>query len=248
MIEWLSLLLSIFAIAVALRQYTLSKKAQIMRPHSDRLCEVFESWIESANFLPLIIDPAYSHENGTITPLKASPSALPFALQHLQTGYPRIYSKLKNLHGQIETHNQKAEDFIAGLCETARKKIGLSKTPREKHYAYYYRLVSFVLRKMLIGYPEAEPEITSIMRRQKYVLRWNGADLVIGNRENCENGLKLIEKLRTSEEILSKAKIFHENAKKLNINVGKLQETLRLKLIDNIKVGGIIKGKCDACE
>ncbi len=59
--------------------------------------------------------------------------------------------------------------------------MGLSENAREERYAYYPRIISYVLRKIVTGYPETSPEVVKHERWElKWELRWSGASLVIG--------------------------------------------------------------------
>jgi hypothetical protein len=258
LMEWISLLFPVLAIAISIasalisnRQYRLSKRAQLLRPHSDRLNNVFKSWLQSNAFLPEIRDtaniPEYSAEVAINSqPSPPSASRLRFAVQHLETGYPKIYSELKEIESQIDDHNMRTDEFVDQLYERIRKELKLQEPPAEKRYAYYRRLISYSLSKILTGYPEREPEM--VQTKQRCELRWNGTGLVIGDRMDCEKSLKLIHDLRETEEIVKKARDLHELAKRLKIKREKLREKLHLKITDNIEVGGIIRGQCEACS
>lgn len=223
----------------------------MLRPHSDRLNNVFKSWLRSGEFLPQIQDIANIPEGVAVEvaivskPAPPSPYALHFALQHLESGYPQVYLELKEIEGKIEHHNKRTADFFNRLYERVRKELKLPEPPADKRYAYYGRLISYSLRKTLTGYPESEPEI--IQTDQSWQLRWNGAHLVIGTRKDCEKGFKSIDNLRRSEDVVSKAKNLYEAAEKLKIEREKTREQLHLKITDNLEVGGIIKGQCEAC-
>jgi hypothetical protein len=250
-IPWLfTTVMSVSSFVLAIRQYLLSKKTQILRPHSDRLMEVFKKWLETEKFLPPIKDVANIGEEHDIY-VKPQPtsdliSSIPFALQHLETGYFQLFSKLKELERQIEEYNKSVEGFVNSLHLTIKNKIELSESARNDCYAYYRRMVSYVLRKILIGYPELVPEI--VERKPRYELQWAGAGLIIGSKENCEKGLKLISELKSSDSIIQKAKNLHHKAKELNAQRNKLYEMLYYNVVSKIQVGGIIQGKCDACS
>jgi hypothetical protein len=212
--------------------------------------EVFKHWLETNKFLPHAQDAANIPEYPTYMLTQPTPEAihaLPFAIQHLETGYPQTFSKLKELEKQIKEHNKSTEEFISSLYRLIKEELGLPESTRNRRYAYYRRTISYTLRKTLTGYPETEPKIV-VRIPDGFELNWGGASLVIGNKEDCEKGLKLIAKLRASHNIVEEAKNLHEKAKELNTEREKLKETLYLKVVSKIEVGGIIQGKCDACS
>ena len=119
-------------------------------------------------------------------------SALPFAMQHLKTGYCKEYSELKNLEKRILKHNEQLEKFVTSLCRKIEEELKLPEPPRKKRFAYYRRIVAMSLRKIITGYPEKGPKVTPI--GSMYVLKWNDTGVIGGSREDCEKGLLLIKK------------------------------------------------------
>lgn len=242
--------ISVSSFYLALRQYFLSKKTQILRPHSDRLMEVFKKWLETEKFLPSIKDVTNIGEEHDIyarpEPTSDLISSIPFALQHLETGYSQLFLKLKELEKQIEDYDKSVDRFVNSLHLMIKSKIGLSESARNNRYAYYRRMVSYLLRKILLGYPELAPKI--VERKPQNELQWAGAGLIIGNKEDCEKGLKLISELQCSVSIIQNAKNLHDKAKELNAQRNRLYEMLYYNVVSKIQVGGIIQGKCDACS
>ncbi|MCS7386878.1 MAG: hypothetical protein NDF55_09135 [archaeon GB-1867-005] len=257
-ISIISLIISIVSSLISYRQYRLSKHVQIIRPHSDRLRYVLEDWVKSKGFFPVILDPVSLpdvrlKDLSLNTILKSvtkpeAPSSLPYVLQHLETGYPRIYSMFKRLKEKVKKHNEELIHYVTALCEKVKDELQLPEPYSKEGYAYYCRIISYVFRKILVDYPDKEPIIKEDTQKKTFRLEWNGATLVIGEKAFCEKGLKLIEKLLSSQDIIAKAKLFHQNTNELNTQVQKLREILFLEVIDKIKVGGIIKGKCDVCR
>lgn len=138
----ISMIFSIIAILISIRQYLLSKKTQILRPHSDRLCEALEFWIKSYAFLPKVLDPADIPEDLTSIALPAEKlylkhPSLPFAMRHFETGYEKEYLEQKELETQIVKHNEQIEEFFMQLCNKAKQELKLSESPIEKDHAYY---------------------------------------------------------------------------------------------------------------
>lgn len=252
MIEWASItfsvILSIIAITISIRQYVLFKKAQILRPHSDRIGKVFKSWLESDTFLPEVVDTANMPEDSIAISVHSAAklTSIPYALQHLETGYPKISLRLKDLEKQIKEHNELTHKFFVSLQDEVKKELGLAESAKERRYAYYRRIVSYSLRRIVTGYPEANPEVKQ-RSDQRWELRWSNAGLVIGNREDCEKGLRFIEKLLSSKNA-EKSKSLSGKAKTLEIRRRELREVLHLKIVDNLELGGIIRGKCDVCR
>jgi len=251
-IQLLSPFISIAAISISISQYLLSKRVNILRPHSDRLAKVFEAWLKSKLFLPDVLNPKNLPEDASIVSLptpKGDLSAFPFAEEHLRTGYQKQYRLLKSLEEQILEHNDKMERFIQSLCEDLKRDLGLPEAQTEPSFAYYRRIVVKLLSKISSGYPEGELEIEEIKRNgERWKLEWDGSGLVVGSEEDCREALTIIKKYCTSEEIVNRTKKFLKDAEILERGRVSIKESLRLNIIDKIKIGGVIKGKCKACK
>ncbi len=253
MFEWISIpvsfFLSIIAIIISIRQYRLSKRTQILRPHSDRLGRVFKLWLESDSFLPHVLDIANIPEDSIVLRMQkgAKLSSITHALQHLETGYGKFFVKLKELEQRIKENNKQTEEFFTSLQGQLEKELGLAKSARERRYAYYRRIISYSLRKIVTGYPEVDPELNK-RTNGHWELKWSNASLVIGYRKDCEKCLGLIKKLLASKNIIKEVKSLNEKAQRLMGEREKLKEELRLKVVDYIELGGILKGKCNACS
>jgi len=247
----ISTIISIVAISLTIRQYYLSKRVNILRPHSDRLAEVFETWLESRLFLPSVLNPKNIPEDATLISLptpKGDLSALPFAVEHLKTGYQEQYRLLKSLEERVSKHNDRMERFVQSLCEDIKRDLGLPEAPAEPSYAYYRRIVVKILSKISSGYPKGELKIEEIKRNgKKWRLEWDGSSLVVGTEEDCRKAQSIVKKYCTSEEIVNRTKEFLKDAEILEKGRVLLEESLRVNLVSKIKIGDIIKGKCEAC-
>ena len=247
----ISTIISIVAISLTIRQYYLSKRVNILRPHSDRLAEVFEAWLESGLFLPDVLNPRNIPEDATLVSLptpKGDLSAFPFAMEHLRTGYRGRYRLLKSLEKRILEHNDRMERFVQSLCEDIKRDLGLPEASAEPSFAYYRRIVVKILSKISSGYPKGEPEIKEIKRNGKrWKLEWDGSGLVVGSEEDCRKALAIIKEYEASEKIVNRTKELLKDAEKLEKMYVLLKETLRIDIVGKIKIGGIIKGKCEAC-
>jgi len=248
----ISTIISIVAISLTIRQYYLSKRVNILRPHSDRLAEAFEAWLESKLFLPDVLNPKNIPEDATLvsfpTP-KGDLSALPFAMEHLKTGYQEQYQLLESLKERIVEHNDRVERFVQSLREDLKRDLGLPEAPAEPSYAYYRRMVVNILSKISSGYPKGEPKIKEEIKRngKGWRLEWDGSGLVVGSEEDCRKAQLIVKKYCTSEEIVNRTKEFLKDAEILEKERASLKESLRIKIVSKIKVGGVIKGKCEAC-
>jgi len=232
--------------------YSLFKISQILRPHSDRLMEVFKLWLETNRFLPCAEDPTDTSLKVTATAVDESTQdtidVLPFFVQHLESGYPEIFSELTTLEKQIREHNDSVREFDASMRSLVEDELGSpdAESKGNGRRVYYPRIISLALSKVLTGRPQTEPEV--IEKTPDFELSWNGSSIVIGDREYCERGLKLIGQLQASRNVAEIAKLLHEKAKKLNTEREKLRTTLYFEVVSKIKVGGIIQGKCNVCS
>jgi len=251
LIHLFSLPISIIALFISIRQYCLSKRVNILRPHSDRLVEVFEAWLESRSFLPDVLSPEDIPEDINdvhLPPLKSDLSGLRFAEDHLKTGYREKYREINDLRKQISKHNDEIKKFVEASCEKLKEELELLKY-KAGYGAYYRRIVVMSLKKITIGYPETELKISPGAKpSEKWKLEWSNYGLIIGNKEECERGLSIIKELYTSPNVVEKANELLRNAKSLEDKRTELEEWLRINLVDKIKIGGIIKGKCEACK
>ncbi|RLE96260.1 MAG: hypothetical protein DRJ57_05780, partial [Thermoprotei archaeon] len=145
----LSIILSAIAIWYARRQYILARIIQVLRPHSDRLKEEFRKWIEGGSFLPHVMDPSNLPEHYFAPSTTNQPSLMMnFAYQHLESGYPDLYSRLRELKERIVEHNRRVNEFAERLRSRFEAELGVPDR-RGEQYAYYRRIVNYTLRKML---------------------------------------------------------------------------------------------------
>jgi len=157
------------AISLTIRQYYLSKRVNILRPHSDRLAEAFEAWLGSRLFLPDVLSPENMPEDisdAHLPPLKGDLSGLRFAEEHLKTGYKKKYQEINDLREQITKHNDEIKKFIESLCKKLKEELGLPKY-KAGYGAYYRRIVVMSLKKITTGYPEAELKISQNAKPSK---------------------------------------------------------------------------------
>ena len=106
----ISTIISMVAISLTIRQYYLSKRVNILRPHSDRLAEAFEAWLGSRLFLPDVLSPENMPEDTSdvhLSPLKGDLSGLRFAEDHPKTGYKKKYREINGLREQIKKRKMK---------------------------------------------------------------------------------------------------------------------------------------------
>jgi len=251
----ISLFISGLAICYTIRQYCLSKRASILRPHSDRLAKVLESWLESGRYIPSALSPEKLHEDETAAYLSGREVCLwglRFIEEHLKTGYRKKYQELDDLRKRIAKHNEEIKKFVNLLCGKLKEELGLPDRRSGSGYdtyAYYRRLVVILLRKITVGYPETEPRLLQDAKpSEKWKLEWNGSVVIVGTKRDCEKGLSLIKELSATEDLMEKTMEFLRAAKALNDERTKLMEWLRINLVDKIKVGGIIDGECEACK
>ena len=246
----LSFALSISALILSFRQYCLSKRVNILRPHSDRLAKIFEVWLDSRLFLPEVLSPKNMSEelNTYLPPMKSNLSGFHFAEEHLKTGYQEKYWKREVLKKQIEKHNNEVKQFVESLYKKFKEELGVQEW-KVGYGAYYRRIVVMLLMKITTKRPESEPRVIQDSKPSRnWRLEWSGNGLVIGSKEECENALSLIKELLASSDVIEKTNTLQEDAKRLEGEKTGLKEWLRINLVERIKVGGIIKGECKACR
>jgi len=251
-LSMIALLVSVIALLVSFRMYQLSKRVQLSRPHSDRLKDMFKSWLKSNGFAYKVMDITNIPEDSitiSIQESKLDSSLLPFARQHLETGYPQISSGLEDLDKQIKEHNESAKRLSERLVEECKEKLGLPEEYPGNQYAHYRRIVRLTLKEIIDGNgkkPKIKP--TQSGRHVYYELTWYGQGLIQSSKEDCKNGQRLIKEMLTRGETAKKAKSVQEKAGELDMKRQAIREEMHSKIIDNIEVGGVIKGECDVCE
>jgi len=251
----ISLFISGLAIYYTVRQYRLSKRANILRPHSDRLAGVLESWLESGRYIPSVLSLENLPEDETVVHLSGREVCLwglRFVEEHLKTGYRKKYRELEDLRERIAKHNEEIKKFVELLCGKLKEELGLPDRRSGSGYdayAYYRRIVVILLTKITVSYPETEPRLLQDAKpSEKWKLEWSGSILIVGTKKDCEKGLSLIKELSATVDLMEKTMEFLREAKALNDERTKLMEWLRINLVDKIKIGGVIDGKCAACK
>ena len=83
-------------------------------------------------------------------------------------------------------------------------------------------------------------------QKGKYILQWNRTGLIIAEKEACQRGLEVIKDLRERE----RDKIIESwrKAEELRSTAKTLREEIRVRIIEYIRLGGLIKGKCSICS
>jgi len=261
LIEWvvnnpLSLIalgISIASILLYLWEYKLHKRVYLLRPHSDRLSEIFARWISSSDFCSKILDTTFEDFDHPIERLKEDFSKLErqkelelpsYALEHLKTGYAELHEKIINFREKVRTHNKKVYEYVLSQCNKLKNTLNLPDR-RGENKAYYGRIIIYVSTKILFNQPESDPYVS--MKEAFYFLKWGGADLIISKDEHsCRKGLQLIEEMIEKEA--NKIKQIRSEADKLRQELQKLREDAHTKLVDFIKLGALVKGECDVCK
>jgi len=246
---------SLFSLWYSRRRYNLLRRVQLLRPHSDRLSEIYARWISINGFVDKVLDTTSYDIDCRVEKLESDLSNLKwsdpqkfdlaeYAVAHLKSGYSDLYQKIINLRRDVKSHNENVLRYVLSQCYRLREELGLPDWHGENR-AYYSRIVWLVSRKILFNEPNGEPYIT--FKEAFYFLKWGGADLVITEgKEICEKGLKLIEELIEWEEYQITA--IRKRANDLRKQVQKLREEARIKLIDFIRLGALVKGECDVCK
>jgi len=254
-ISIVAIICSSVAIYISYKQYKLSETINILRPHSDRLSDIFRRWLSSDEALPHVFTPMDVPEKKLgeleriLLSIKEEGYSLnlnPLAVEHLKTGYPEIFNQLKGVLEEIRTHNQDVLEYFLSLCNKVRNALNLPEPPYAEKFVYYSRVIIFTSEKILTGCPEGEPIIeVSLSKPRRHELKWNGATLIRGDYEDCKRGLQVIMHIKMAEA--GKIRKFHKKAEELKSKIEKIFEEIRLRLVDYIKAGGIIKGRCKVC-
>jgi len=260
MIDW-SIITSIFAfgfssasIFLSIRDYLFRKKVYLLRPHSDRLSEIYAKWILSNDFYGRILDTTFNDLDHKIEGLEKDlsdlkqepkPIGLPiYAIKHLETGYLDLYERILKFRSDVNSHNKEVLKYILSLCKRLQSELKLPDW-HGKNLAYYSRIIVFVSKKILFNEPGGDPYVAK--KEDMYFVKWDGADLVRSDSEAvCEKGLELIRKLIENEQ--NKIKEIRNNAEKLRNEGQQLREEARMKLIEYIRLGALVKGECDVCQ
>jgi len=250
-IQTLGTISAFIAILYARKKYNLTKTVQVLRPHSDRLKEEFRKWVEGDFFPPQIVSPLNLPEyDFASSPSGQAPSTtmMKFALQHLESGYPDLYSSLNKLGEEIAKHNRRVNEFAERLHRYLETELRVPDR-RGEQYAYYRRTVAYILQKTLI--PQQIREEFVLAEDREWDL-WrlklsSGTVLVTGSKETCEKALNLVEELLKDPEVATEAKELYEEAEELKKKREELREALHLRLVDAIEAGGLLKGSCEVC-
>jgi len=256
-ISIIAIICSFIAIYISYKQYKLSKTINMVRPHSDRISDMFREWLSSDEALPHVFTPTnipderlknIEHILSSIKEEEYSLNLNPLALEHLKTGYPDIYNLLEAILKEIRVHNQSILEYFLSLCNEVKNVL---KLPEPSHltekFAYYSRIIIYTSQNVLTGYPKGDPFIEAPPSTPgRCELKWEGATLVRGNEQDCKNGLEVVKNIRMTKA--DKIKEFDKNAKDLNSKIDRLFEEMRLRLVDYIKAGGKVKGKCTVCS
>ncbi|XOB40922.1 MAG: hypothetical protein ACKKMW_02535 [Candidatus Nealsonbacteria bacterium] len=237
------------------------EKIQLSRPHSERLGENFSKWLTKVS--GLILDPRNlpDQEERAYWDIYRIENPPLYINQHLKSGYPHLYSEYQKWKDSVNKYNDKLKTFIKELNEGAKKEIKLPSCSPSYNppCAYYQRMITFTLRKILTDFPSGEATV-SIVRKSSselgglggsgefFELSWGGAGLVIqGNMISEAVAKDFIKKLRDSPKIIEKIRKFYEETETLAKQSEELNEKIRTKIIDKARYKGIIEGKCNAC-
>lgn len=236
------------------------EKIQLSRLHSERLGKDFSEWL--AKVSGLILDPRNlpDQEEQAYWDIYQIENPPLYINQHLKSGYSHLHSEYQKWKDSANKYNDELKTFIKELNEEAKKEIKLpSCSPSYKPpCAYYQRIIAYTLRKILINLPNGEPTV-SVVRKSSvelkglgneefFELHWGGAGLVMeGDMISEAVARDFIKRLRSSPGTIAKLKKFYEKAKLFTQEWHRLKEEINTKIIDKLKVGGIIKGECDAC-
>jgi hypothetical protein len=230
-------------------------RLQSARPHGEKLITE-EIMPLKENLSKFILQPLYLPEKDFGLPEIKIPIS---SYQHLQTGYNGIFQEYIKWKENAQKHNELLKAFITATYEELQREIGL---PPFTHYfsppyVYYHRLICYILKKILVNMfaktkklPEIEPEIEILQPFDGplYELRWDDAILVKEyNKDACEKAKGFILSIFNDPEMIRKVEEFHNNTKILLQQCNEFLNEVNTKIIDKIKVGGIIKGKCDTC-
>ena len=258
----MSAVFSAISIISAWRSYQLARRANILRPHSDLLRKsLIEPWINEGKFLPKITDIAnlplepegiMGLEYYSLPPLEETEKPMYWPIyQHLKTGYHDLFSKMRSLKEKIKRHHDDVGNLVEKLVKRAKDRIGLPdrlevEDFQQKH-ACYYRLVVFILSSILTGKP-SESELRYEKWYNYSCLRWSGDLIMVGEQGDLKACHDLIKEALRDQEIKSKADELKREGDILRRKRDEIKQMLRIELIEKIRLGGVIKGRCWICD
>lgn len=238
-----------------------SNRIQSLRPHSEKLLEKeISPWLKDTITKTFILDPLrLPDDEKWIENFDFEKLPLLFD-EHLKTGYKEIYLEYKGWEKRVEQYNEELKKFIRELRNEAKSKIGLpsdSDFPnRGKIYCYYQRMISDLLPSLIangeLSYLKKELKI-EVYDEKRYSVKLSAGELVEGIFVSAPESAKIVEikkfikEVLTSPEIIKKARGFYETYKNLVKNFENLKNEIVIKIEDELKAGGLIKGKCRAC-
>ena len=251
---------SFIGVLMLWKQLRIQRHAILLRPHSDRLCNQIKEAIKHAVEHTKIFNPANYVYEWELEDLKQLLDRMQrkehlelftpkerYALiwEHLEIGYPDIYHAILNLDCALREHNVEVNKLVITLSEELQNKLKLPEKRGERYVWFYSRIVAYAFQKIL-KVIETNPEIVS--EKNRYELRWHGATLIVGKREDCERGLEIIKELINDKTLKENVERLQENYRKLKESFNKLIEEIEFKIVDKVSAGGIIKGKCEVCR
>jgi len=259
-IQAISIIALIFITTYYAYQNHKFEKIQLSGPHSERLGKDFSEWL--AKVSGLILDPRNlpDQEEQAYWDVYRIENPPLYIDQHLKSGYSGLYSEYQKWKDSANKYNDELKIFIKELNEEAKKEIKLpSCEPSYKPpCVYYQRIIAYTLRKILINLPNGEP-IVSIVHKSSselgglgegefFELHWGGVGLVMEGDMISEAVTRdFIKRLRNSPETREKIRKFYEEIEILIKQSEELKEKIKTEIVDKLKIGGLIKGKCDAC-
>lgn len=169
------------------------------------------------------------------------------AKQHLETGYKGLYHKLLKLTRHLKEYDREACQLFIAKCEDLKKKIDLPDRHGQHDLAYYSRIISYAIKKRYTGYPSGYPLIDSrrIDSRTLTELKWEGALLASGGSAAISTVAKTIDDIiNQPNDTLDQ---LHDKLSKIEQDVRELIQQLENQLIETIRLGGLVKGKCSIC-
>jgi predicted RNase H-related nuclease YkuK (DUF458 family) len=257
---------SVISVAItSFYAFLVYKNNQILslRPHSERLLEKeISPWLNKTITKIFVLNPLQlPDDEKCIEQFEVERLPLLFE-EHLKSGYNEIYLKYKNWEGKTKEHNEKLKKFVRELRNKAKIKIGLPSSSdfpnRDKVYCYYQRMISDLLTLVIansingeLNYLKREFKIE--VHGEKHSLRPYGSELIEGIFVGSPESAKLMEIDKFINEILNSQKIieetinFYTNSNNLEKKLEILRNEIIMKIEDELKAGGLIKGKCRAC-
>jgi predicted metal-dependent hydrolase len=241
------------------------KSTQILslRPHSERLLEKeISPWLNKTITKIFVLNPlGLPDDEKYIEEFEFEKLPLLFE-EHLKSGYNEIYLKYKNWEEKTKEHNEKLKKFVGELRNIAKIKIGLPSSSdfpnRGKVYCYYQRMISDLLTLIIanringeLNYLKREFKIE--VHGGKYSIRPYGSELIEGILVGSPESAKLremdefIKEILNSQKIIEEAINFYTNYDNLVKELEILRNEIIMKIEDELKAGGLIKGRCRAC-